>query len=292
MNFIEIMMAKAVETVDQISDPAERAFAIAEFLKTPFANTDVEIKAAPKAEEKAAKAAKPAKAKKVEAKEETKTETKAEVKEEAKTAEPAVKAEPVPEPEPVAEAPVVAEPAPETVEKVKEAVEKVEPYMAKDKELPAERQKRHEVLVKAYGDLTLKQVLSDKDKKVYFSAELEAIRRFRDFMIKKFGTGDAGNKLAANQLTAPEIEATIHHYIHECSDKTSENWNDITIDKFISKFMPYMMSLYKMLAKYSDEQIFKAGCEMCHSSVFGLNRINLQNIDALHYLLNPEEKIG
>ena len=292
MKFKEIMMAKAIETVDMITDPVARANAIVQFLNAYVDENTVDLDMPEtKPTEKPAKAVKP----------KNKKETKVEDSKpaaEAEKAAPEPVAKPVPEPEPVAkaaeEAPVIEAPKPETVEKIKETVEKVVPYEAKEKETADERQERQSVLVKAFGSVTLGEILADPEKKRYFGAELKAIGAFRNFFLKKFGItfDEKGVEHNAGSFTSQQVDNTVHHYIHECGDETSADWKDIKIDKFITVFIPYMMSLYSLFANYTDEQILEAGRKMTRKSDFSLGRINHETIDALHYILDPEAKLG
>lgn len=303
MTFYELLLAKATETIDQITDPVAKAKAIADFLAMPVEITSYEVDAAveakPVAEEKAAKPAKSTRAKKTEAKpvaEAVQPVVEA-VKPAAEETPAAAVAETVnehaPDPKPVEKAPEVVEPAPEVVAKVKEAVEDVKPYVASGKETAAERQARQAVLVKAFGDLKLGEVLSDPEKKSFFTSELGAIGTFKNFFMKKFGitVDENGVEHNATQYTLKQVEATIFHYIHEC-DESGETWRDVKIDKFITVFIPYMMNLYNLFSTYTDEQINEAGTKMLNGGHFTMGRINHSNIDALYYILNPEAQLA
>ena len=301
MTFKEIMMAKAIETVDMITDPVARANAIAQFLKA-YVDESIDLdaavtEAAKPVEEKPSE--KPAKAIKGKTDKKTKAEPSKPAPEADKPKEAAPEPVNAPAPEPVAkavteEAPVIEDPKPETVEKVKDAVEKVEPYEAKDKETADERQARQAVLVKAFGGETLGEILTVPEKKRFFAAELKAIGAFRNFFLNKFGItfDENGVEHNAGNFTSQQVDNTVHHYIHECGDETSSDWKDIKVDKFITVFIPYMMSLDTLFATYTYEQIIEAGRKMTRKSDFSLGRINHETIDALHYILNPEAKLG
>ena len=286
-NFTETLMNKFLAAVDEIKDPAVRAGVIANVLVGRTASvgaietieTAALKEAAPVVKKSRKKDAAPA------------YDGSAAVAASPVTPEPAVvtpAAAPIPEAKAEEAAPVIVKPeaTPEQIANVEKAVKVPEPWLPKKGETAEERQNRQAALIANFGDMTLAEINKDAKVKPYFVVELNAITEFYKLMLKVFGVSydEAGKEIDAGQFTAADVLQLVHHYIKE-ADESAENSGQVKVDKLLTKFCPYLISLYTLFNNYTGEQIDEAGMKMLGSKEFRKSRINIKNIDALLAIL-------
>lgn len=308
-NYYKELMDLALISIGKIEDDVQKVDAISKILPSTFILEEdmenVETSTTPVAEEK--ETAKPAtkrgrKPKKV-VEEVVEENTEEEAKEEAVVAKdattPVVEEEPkdkVETTEPVQE--VVKEEEKKVVPE-KKPLEMIRPETAKVEEVKEEVEVTYELtdpkiddteeeiaarqvaIVKKYGDKTLYEAFSDENISKYLVRELNGIDALKDVIMACFGiTTDAnGVEHSESGISSDIIDELIRFYIKELEPGV-ENYTEVKLDKFITKFVPYMKVLYKIY-QFDRNQISEGGQAMMDGAAFQPDSINIDNAEAL-----------
>lgn len=254
------LMQKAFDSINKISDPIECVNAIALILPyTAGFEADMVVKAEAEAEPKA-KAAEPKKA-------------------EAKEHKPLT----------------MVKPTAEEVAKVEKAMEEEEILPPVAGETKEAIEKRRLQVIKKYGDMPISKAFADEKIQELLAVEFESLGAFREQIMKCFGielTENANGEIVETSesgITAEQVEKLLQYYMHE-ADETADDCGSVKLDKFLTRFIPYMVTLYQIYS-YSCDQISAAGQEMTDSkSDFGAGQININNAEALLCVLNELNK--
>lgn len=249
------LMQKAFDSINKISDPIECVNAIALILPyTAGFEADMAVKAEAEAEPK------------------------------AKAAEPK-------EHKPLK----MVKPTAEEVAKVEKAMEEEEILPPVAGETKETIEKRRLQVIKKYGDMPISQAFADEKIQELLAVEFESLGAFREQIMKCFGielTENANGEIVETSeigFTAEQVEKLLQYYMHE-ADETADDCGSVKLDKFLTRFIPYMVTLYQIYG-YSCDQICAAGQEMTDSkSDFGAGQININNAEALLCVLNELNK--
>lgn len=284
----EILASKVVDVVEAIKDPIEKAKAIGKFMEilkdkdVDGVVTPVKVKATKQQEEKVA-AAEAEIVKELDGTYDVKP------KKIAKVEKPSD---------------VLNLPKSEPLEMVKSNKDKVEAIKAKLEEadtltLPSENDTeetvklRRSLLAKKYGDMTIEEAFSNPEVSQYLSVEIESMSAFKEQLMKCFKIEAVYNDdgeieyISKDTVTIDQIDALIHHYIHE-ADPKAEEYSKVKLDKFLTAFIPYMIHLYGIFS-YTQDQIGEVGREaMDEKEDFSVADINIHNAEAL--LMVMEDK--
>ena len=251
------LMQKAFDSINKISDPVECVNAISLILPYTAGFEDNIIVKAEAVEEPKAKNAEP---------------KKAEVKEHKPLK--------------------MVKPTAEDVAKVEKAMEEEEeilpPVAGETKEAI---EKRRLQVIKKYGDMPISKAFADEKIQELLAVEFESLGAFREQIMKCFGielTENADGEIVETSetgFTAEQVEKLLQYYMHE-ADETADDCASVKLDKFLTRFIPYMVTLYQIYG-YSCDQICAAGQEMTDSKAdFGAGQININNAEALLCVLN------
>ena len=139
--------------------------------------------------------------------------------------------------------------------------------------------------------MPISKAFADEKIQELLAVEFESLGAFREQIMKCFGielTENADGEIVETSetgFTAEQVEKLLQYYMHE-ADETADDCASVKLDKFLTRFIPYMVTLYQIYG-YSCDQICAAGQEMTDSkSDFGAGQININNAEALLCVLN------
>ena len=143
--------------------------------------------------------------------------------------------------------------------------------------------------------VTISKAFADEKIQELLAVEFESLGAFREQIMKCFGielTENANGEIVETSesgITAEQVEKLLQYYMHE-ADETADDCGSVKLDKFLTRFIPYMVTLYQIYS-YSCDKISAAGQEMTDSkSDFGAGQININNAEALLCVLNELNK--
>lgn len=277
----DVLIAEAVENIKKINDPLTRVEAISKII--PYVDREIilssntEDKDAAKPAEKPAPKAEAKKAEKVEKAEKTE-------KKEPKTKEAPKEHKPL----------TMVKPTPEDVAKVEEAMKEEEILPPSENDTPEMAEKRRTQVIKKYGDMPISEAFNDETVCELLSDELESMQALREQIRECFGivvTEDENGEVTETTesgVNSEQVEGLLRFYIHE-ADKNAADCGSVTLDKFLTNFIPYMVILYQIY-QYDGNQISAAGAEMTNKDSFGAANININNAEALLCVLKELNK--
>ena len=188
----------------------------------------------------------------------------------------------------------MVKPTSEDVAKVAEAMKEEEILPPSENDTPEMAEKRRTQVIKKYGDMPISQAFSDEKICELLSDELESMNALREQIRECFGivvTEDENGEVSETSesgITSEQVEKLLSFYIHE-ADENADDCGSVTLDKFLTKFIPYMVTLYQIY-QYDGNQISAAGAEMTNKDSFGAANININNAEALLCVLKELNK--
>ena len=268
----DLLITDAVENIQKIDDPLSRVEAIAKII--PYVDREIILSSDTEGKDAAKRAEKPA----------AKAETKKAEKKETKAKDTPKEHKPL----------TMVKPTSEDVAKVAEAMKEEEILPPSENDTPEMAEKRRTQVIKKYGDMPISQAFSDEKICELLSDELESMNALREQIRECFGivvTEDENGEVSETSesgITSEQVEKLLSFYIHE-ADENADDCGSVTLDKFLTKFIPYMVTLYQIY-QYDGNQISAAGAEMTNKDSFGAANININNAEALLCVLKELNK--
>ena len=185
----------------------------------------------------------------------------------------------------------MVKPDPVKVEEIKEEIQKTyELTLPSAEDTEEEIEARRIAVVKQYGDMTLHEAFSDENIAKYLEREHNSISVLKQTIMDCFGIviDDNGNETSESGISSDQIEQLIYFYIQEL-DPSAEDYTQVKVDKFVTKFVPYMKTLNEIY-KFNRDEISEGGRAMFDVEDFTPDTINIDNAGPLLCVLQDTYK--
>lgn len=153
-------------------------------------------------------------------------------------------------------------------------VESEEEIVVKAEETKEEAEKRRELIIKKYGDLTLQQMIDNGNIK-YMEYEVNTVTGYFKELLTNFGLPEDPWVYLSYYMTETIKEVT----------KKEANALDMKVSTYYESFYPFMVELCTIYS-YTNDQVCSTLSAMTNGIYNNIGQINLANASALAQALN------
>lgn len=154
--------------------------------------------------------------------------------------------------------------------------------MPKEDETKEEVENRRSAFCTVYGNKTLKEIFENEELSAYLAPEFSQIQGYTEIVFDHY-------KDLYENFSKEDASSVVYSQIASADDSV-EDFSELTADKFLNIFHPYMVQMYYIL-QFSEEDIVDAMKAMSNGTLGangGSTEIDYTNAGAVMAILNEK----